>query len=1062
MKNDYGKMDSKSMRILTASFAMMVLSTFAMPLMATNAIAINTTHSVEINQADNLTIKGKIVDETGLGVIGANILEVGTTNGAMSDLDGNFTLTVPANAKLKISYIGYTDQTINVNGQTQFNITLAEDSQALDEVVVIGYGTTTKRKLVGAVSSISSEKLEKTPFNNVTDALQGQVSGLIVQSEGGQPGSVPSVSIRGGGTPLYVIDGVIASEYEFSVLNNNDISSISFLKDASATAVYGSKAGDGIILVKTKQGKKGAPQLRYSNSFQISQATFRPKRVNSATYAQQANDVYMREAGSVLYDEETMDKIINHTDLENYPDNDFVDLALKDFAPTMKHNVSISGGSDHVDYYVSLGYMDQGGIYKQSDISNLKRYNARSNITSHFDKIGLDVGFNMNASLQDIRKPSSSAGNWRSLYVTVLPLQNAYNEDGTYAAGTLNPLPQIDKNGGYYKTRKKYVDTQLSLNWKPKQVEGLSFGLLGSYNDNDYFEKEWDDIAQQYYADGSTYPKPQKPNLTSTSGYGHTLDLQVNANYEHSFGKHTINTTVVYNRRNGGSQWVSGYRRDYLSSSVDQLVAGPSSGQIASGTEAESASQGYVFRAKYDYLARYIIEVSGRYDGNDNFADGHKWGFFPAVSGVWMVSDEPFMKSLQEKNILNSLKIRASYGQTGISGTSRYPYLATYTTASDVNSYTLGDQTVTGFIEGNLVNPDLLSWYTRNSTNIGFDFASMNNKLEGSIDYFYYKTTGFLMSPSSSYYDTLGKSLPQIKSDTEHRRAGYELQLHWKEKRGKLFYAIGGNISYYNQMYATLASENESTLKNPYTRKTQEMDYFGIEDTSSDATVYLSDGLFQDSQDFLNSPRPLASTETQNGDIKYIDANGDGKIDDQDRRRIDNPTSPHLNFGVDFSLSYDAWFMNGLIQGTGARYMYMGTGYAHRNYQTMVTEEMYDCWTPENTDSFFPRCLIGGDENGSNNILLSDYYILNAQYIRLKSLSIGYDLKKHVFKNINFLSDCKLTLSATNLFTISDVTNFFDPESTQAKLDSGNDVKARTGFNYPVQRTYSLGLNLAF
>ncbi|MCK9343483.1 MAG: TonB-dependent receptor plug domain-containing protein, partial [Massilibacteroides sp.] len=251
MKNDYGKMDSKSMRILTASFAMMVLSTFAMPLMATNAIAINTTHSVEINQADNLTIKGKIVDETGLGVIGANILEVGTTNGAMSDLDGNFTLTVPANAKLKISYIGYTDQTINVNGQTQFNITLAEDSQALDEVVVIGYGTTTKRKLVGAVSSISSEKLEKTPFNNVTDALQGQVSGLIVQSEGGQPGSVPSVSIRGGGTPLYVIDGVIASEYEFSVLNNNDISSISFLKDASATAVYGSKAGDGIILVKT-------------------------------------------------------------------------------------------------------------------------------------------------------------------------------------------------------------------------------------------------------------------------------------------------------------------------------------------------------------------------------------------------------------------------------------------------------------------------------------------------------------------------------------------------------------------------------------------------------------------------------------------------------------------------------------------------------------------------------------------------------------------------------------------------------------------------------------------
>jgi len=754
-----------------------------------------------------------------------------------------------------------------------------------------------------------------------------------------------------------------------------------------------------------------------------------------------------------------MDKIINHTDLDNYPDNDFIDLVLRDYAPTMKHDVSISGGSDRVDYYVSLGYMDQGGLYKQAEVNNLKRYNARSNLTAHFDKIGIEVGLNMNASLQDIRTPAEDG--WSKFFNVTKPIQTAYNQDGTYAAGSLNPLPAIDKDGGYKKTRKKYVDTQLSVTWKPKQIEGLSVGFLGSYNDNDYFEKTWSDYAPQYYTDGSLYPKPMTPELTAKSGYAHTLDVQVNANYNRTFGDHTIDATVVFNRRNGGNQWVSGYRRNYLSSAVQQINAGPSVGQLAMGTEAESASEGYVFRAKYDYLSRYIIEFSGRYDGNDNFADGHKWGFFPAVSGVWIMSDEPFMKSFQEKNILNNFKIRASYGETGISGSSRFPYLGTYTTVSDANSYTLGGQLVSGFVEGDLVDPNLLSWYTRKSANIGFDFASLNNRLEGSIDYFYYKTTGFLMSPKNRYSDTLGKPLPEIKSNTEHRRAGYEFQLHWKEKVGKLFYSIGGNISYFNQLYAVLDSEDESTLKNPYTRKTQEKDFFGMEDTDSDDAVYISDGLFQSTEEFMNSARPLSSTETQAGDIKYVDANGDGKIDDQDRRRIGKPTLPHLNYGIDFSLTYDAWYMNGLVQGTGTRFMYMGAGYGKADHETLIHKEMYDYGTLDNTDAFFPRISATG-KNGANNQLLSDYYILNAKYVRLKNISIGYDFKKHVLKNTKFLSDCKLTLSATNLFTLSDVTDFFDPESKQAVVELGNTGKGRTGQNYPVQRSFSVGLNLAF
>jgi len=1058
MKKTHFENSRPFIRVLITSISiMMLINFFALPIMAESVKA---KYEKTIIQTEKITINGIILDESGESIIGASILQVGTSNGITSDIDGHFTLQVPSNAKILVSFIGYVDQTIDVSGKTNFKIILKEDSRALDEVVVIGYGTTTKRKMVGSVSSIDAKELKKSSFNNVTEALQGKVSGLIVQNSGGAPGSTPSVSIRGGGTPLYVIDGVISSEYEFSVLNNNDIASISFLKDASATAVYGSKAGDGIILVQTKRGKKGEPVLRYSTSYQVSQPTFINKRVSSATYAEAANEVYMHDTGAPLYDDETMSKIINHTDLENYPDNDFVDLALKDFSPTTKHDISVSGGGDYVDYYLSLGYMNQDGIYKQN-IDYLNRYTVRSNVTSHFDKIGLEVGLNVNASLQKVREPEQDE--WSQLYFQTLPLQSAYNADGSYASGTLNPLPYLDSDAGYSLTRKKYVDTQLSAKWTPKFVKGLNFSVLGSYNDNDYFQKEWTDVAQQYYSDGTIYPKPFSPELSAKSGYGHTLDAQFKVNYDRTFGDHTINATLVYNRRNSSSQYVYGYRRDYLSSSVDQLNAGSSVGQIAQGTETESASEGYVFRAKYDYKSRYILEVSGRYDGNDNFAEGHKWGFFPAVSAVWIMSDEDFMQPFKQQHILDNLKIRTSYGETGISsGAGRFPYLSTYSMMNDANSYTVGGNLVSGFEEGNLVAADLISWYTRKSFNIGFDFASLNNRLEGSFDYFYYQTTGFLMSPKNTYSDPLGKDLPQINSNTEHRRAGYELVLNWKDNIGKFNYSIGGNISWYDQLYAVLDSEDESTLKNPYTRLTQQKDCFGIDDTSSSSAIYLSDGLFQSSEDIYNSPRPLASTDTQSGDIKYIDANGDGKIDDQDRRRVGKPTSSHINFGINFSLSYDAWFMNGLIQGTGKRYIYMGVGYARSAYQDLLVEQLYDYWTPTNTDAFFPRPSTTDIVNGGNNSLLSDYYVINGQYVRLKNLSIGYNFKQHLLKNLKGISELSLSLNATNLLTFSPTMDYFDPEAKTVNLDTGNWTRARTGANYPVQRTFSLSLNIAF
>jgi len=439
---------------------------------------------------------------------------------------------------------------------------------------------------------------------------------------------------------------------------------------------------------------------------------------------------------------------------------------------------------------------------------------------------------------------------------------------------------------------------------------------MGNYRNEGFYDKSWILLAPQYYANGSLYPV-SKPRLEVTSGYGSKTDFEANASYLKTFGKHGIDATFVYTRTEGNGESVMASRRDYVSSAVDQIFAGPAEGKDNDGNAWSSAASGYVGRVKYDYAAKYIAEFSFRYDGNDNFAPDQRWGFFPAISGAWVVSEEPFMQSLNDKDILDYFKLRASYGQTGISdGAFRHGYLSVYNLVPNV--YSINNSLVTGFSEGPLVDPASLTWFTRTTQNYGFNFASLNNQLEGSFDYFYYKTTGFLMSPKNQYTTTLGKDLPQISSNSAQRRAGFEATLRYKKKLDKLYFEVGANYAYFNQLWEQLDTEDEVTLKNPYIRETHEKDFW--------RSVYLTDGLYQGADDFINSPRPLAGSEAQAGDIRYIDANGDGKIDDQDKRRIGKPTFPHSTYGFDFSVTYKGWFMSGLVQGTGDRYVTLGQG----------------------------------------------------------------------------------------------------------------------------------------
>ncbi len=1006
-------------------------------------------------QAEKISVSGTVKDgKTGEALLGVAVSLPGTTTGTITDVFGVYNMMAPANATLSFSFIGYETQNIALNGRTNMDVFLSASAFDLEEVVMIGYGTTTKRKAVGSIATMKAKELENTPFMNAGESLQGQVAGLVVQNSDGEPGSAPSISIRGGGTPLYVIDGVITEEQDFNAINSEDIESISFLKDASATAVFGSRAGNGIVLVTTKRGEEGKINVTYSYNHQWSQPTTMPRQLNSYEFAKMQNDATFYEGQGLYatYSEEQLGIIKNHKDLDLYPDNNWQDLGLKDFSQQKRHNLSLVGGDKRTNYFVSLGYVDQGGMLVTDNV-NYDRFNVRSNMTTHFDKIGLEVGVNMNAGLENYEAPPTNMyAIWRALTETAGPLFRAYNADGSLAGGgnQLHPLAIISPESGYRRTRDKFINVQLQGKWSLPWVEGLKLGVMANFRDGDGWAKRWSVDVPLYMRDGTpvaTIP----PQLTVDSYYKKRLYLEQNLNYAKTFGKHGVEGTFVYSQTTVGGETVLAQRKDYLSDDVGQIVAGPSLGQLTDGNQTEGANAGYVIRAKYDYDYKYILEFSGRYDGNDNFAKEQRWGFFPAVSAAWNVSEENFMNTMNERNILNSLKLRFSYGVTGIDDDSgRFPYIPVYNIESNV--YNVGGALVNGYSEGDLVDPARLTWYERKSLNYGLDFSSLGNRLSGTVEYFYYRTTGFLISPDNIYSQPLGKALPMINSESAHRRAGIEFLLRYKGEAGDFKYEVGGNMSSFNQVWERKDDEDMVTTKNPYLTEVGRTDYW------AGGAVLTTSGLYQNNDDLLNTARLAASTATQHGDILYKDNNGDGKIDAQDKRFVASPSMPRINYGIDFKLSYKGWYMSGLFQGTGNRYVSF-SNHMTQGAATRCLDYNLDYWTPDNRDALYPRIAMTWSVNGGNNSINtnpSDFYLKNAKYFRLKNMQIGYDFKERLLTRTPWLETFRVFVSGTNLLTISQVMDYFDPEQSADATDG------MLSKGYPIQRTYSVGLNLGF
>ena len=1009
---------------------------------------------VEMQQTQK--VSGSVSDDFG-PLVGVSIHVKGTTNGTVTDMDGNFSLEAKPGDILVISYVGYLTIEHKVTAGP-VNLSMKEDTQKLDEVIVLGYGTTTKRSMIAAVSTVNAEEMAALPVTNITQGLAGRSPGLIVQGSGGGINKTSTVSIRGGGTPLVVIDGVIRDYGDFVALAPENIANLSILKDASATAVYGSRASNGILQVTTKQGKEGKPQIDYNFNQSWSQPNVWPDKLNSYERAIHRNVAAANDGVTIPYNDDDLRMFADGSDPYGHPNTDWQKEVMKNFAPQQKHNITISGGGASNTYYAPIGHINQQSLYK-SDSHYMKRTNFQLTQTSTFKSIGLKTTAQLDGYMQFKTHPytstSSGYGNVFSHVQNKSSMEIGRNKYGLVYNNTDNPIAEISDDGGYIDEKENVVNGLLGVEWDLPWVKGLKLRAKGSYRYYIKDNKSWRKDAAQYAWDSQEPTYASKPQLSQYGELGNSWTLQYFAEYNRTFGKHSVSALGGYEYTSGFGHSMGLVRKNY-DFPIDQINPGPSSTMENSGGEWENGRAGWVGQVKYNYDNRYFVEASMRYDGSDNFPKDHRWGTFYSGSIGWSLADEAFMETIREKHIFDMLKIRASYGQVGLDNwgndgdtyhIGRFAYLTSYGLGGQ--EYVMNGEYVPGFWEGSLPSPDL-TWFTSDQFDAGFDFSSLNNRLYGSFDYFYYATKGFLYVPDAldvGYTDPLGVSLPKISTDGEHRRAGVEFQLGWRDDIGDFHYDVAFNFTKFDELWANNPSESLENKKNPYKRTTQQRGYAGV--------YYENMGFYKDANDVYNSVQRTGSHSLTAGDLKYYDFNGDGVIDGADQHRLGKSSFPRANYGLNINLSYKGFSFSTLFQGATRFDMYLGSVLMMSDANTGSSptyEFQTDYWTPENTDAKFPRLLSSTGNNGSNNTVGSDFWLINGGYLRMRDIQVGYDFKRILLKKTSWITRLNVALSGQNIFTISEATKYgIDPENGSANR-----------YDYPNERVFAINFGIGF
>lgn len=1026
-------------------------------------------------QAQGIMVKGKVVDQHNEPVIGAT---VGVDKGkakTVTDIDGNFTLQVPANAQIVVNYIGMKPATQSVEGRRELNFVLQDDVNQLQDVVVVGYGTQKRGSITGSVAAVKGDEMVRTKNENPQNMLTGRVAGVRVWQKSSEPGSYNNnFDVRGMGTPLVIIDGVPRDMSDFQRMNADDIQDISVLKDASAS-IYGLRSANGVVLVTTKKGQAGQTKFSYNGSYTIQSPKSMPKLLDAYKTMTLYNERNLNNVngGSKIYTDEMFDEFRNGTRRET----DWNNLIFAKTSPQTNHNITVSGGNDKTQYFVSFGAFYQEGFFKSGDL-NYHKYNITSNLTTEVYR-GLKLSLNINAMTDKQNNPYCTSTDIIRNYWRQGVLFPAYADE----AGTMLNYDGLDLEentvakmtadiSGYRRYKQSQVLTsgifEYDFGTLTNVLKGLKAKVMFSYdyhlNNNTIYRKQY----YQYAYDPATQTYKQKlyassaPSNLRREHYDTQQFLsQYTLSYNRDFGPHSIAAVVgMETQRRTGDNF---YAMRNLAFSSPYLFNGVEEGQVANSATGGIYSANYnafIGRLNYSFAQRYLIEGQFRYDGSSKFAKGHRWGFFPSVSLGWVVSEEPWFKNIEFLKGVDQLKLRASYGEMGDDSGANYDWVAGYTYPSTSGNSEKGyyNQYAPGFIFGSqfvyaatpmAIPNELISWYKAKTFNVGVDFDT-NNKLFGfSLDYFSRKMTGLYEYRTSVFPTVIGAKPPRENANSS-RNFGMELELRHHNRIGRNFvYNVKGIVTITRQKYLTAIQNGPyanayDQWRNDHLNNRYQGVQFG----------YEGNGRYQNWDEIWNETL-YHEKNLLPGDYKYLDWNGDGEINSQDEHPYAFDQTPWMNYSLSIDCAYKGFDFSMLWQGSALGSM----SYEEPLYSIWgqngggALEQYWDRWHPadENADPYDPNTkwvkgyyAYTGHYPSAN----STFNRVSTAYLRLKQIELGYTLPKwKAFPSLNL----RVYANAYNLLTITGV-KFVDPEHPSDDL----------GRLYPLNRTYTFGVQVSF
>lgn len=1046
--------------------------------------------SVEETSGESITVRGKIVDSSGESVIGANVKEDGSSNGTITDLDGNFVLTVKKGAMLTVSYIGY--QPRKMKAASQMSIRLKEDAMALDEVVVVGFGTQKKVNLTGAVASVSAEALENKPVANIGQALQGVIPNLNVSATTAQPNAVPTFNVRGGtsmaqndkgtweiknGSPLILVDGVQMDETYLSMLNPNDIESISLLKDAASAAIYGARATYGVLLVTTKTGKKDQKaNVTYNFNMQWNTPSHRPDIMDAYTIQLAANQLTRLTGGTVSSFNETLleAKKAWRDDPENAPawiynegsatkfawvrSMNPYDEVVRDWTPMQKHTVSVTGGTSKTRYYISLGYQRQEGMYKiNTDVQN--RFNGMMSLDTDINKwFKISAKMSYNATTYDEPYLNPQKGSlWGAMMGEV-----SRNICSPIKTSATDPQPEMwtDNVLGWlaYGATRDTRRNNAVFNVTPTVtlLPGWTVKAELSYRPNEYFQKivvptreyvvdDWTSIVK-------THTDPSRVEETVTHSDSYTINAYTN--FDRRFGKHNVGGVLGFNQ-----EWYV-YRKTYgkaesiLNTSLP-MINTATGNQYAGDNANHWAIRGAFARLNYAFNDRYLIEFNGRYDGTSRFPKNDRFKFFPSLSAGWRISEEKFMEST--RSWLDNLKLRGSWGSLGNQNVDNYAYIAEYGSV-DYVAWNMGGTRPMGISPSGLVSPSL-TWETATTLDFGIDASFFSNRLDFSFDWYSRETKDILMS-GDKYPAVMGVSAPK-KNSGILKTNGWEVSLKWQDRLSNgLRYDVSFVLSDYITKVKRFSGNPNKSLSTLYDGKVM-----------GEIWGYRCEGILQESDfDIDENGKYILKGASQTdlnstwfpGDLRFADIGGkkgedenksdagpDGKVSNGENTvynsgdlRVLGNNTPRFRFGLNGNVSWKNFSLNVFFQGVAKRDVFISNNMLFGGSDSAGNFDTFkNSWTPENTNAKYHMYARG------QNLTTNSRYMYNGAFLRLKTLTVGYTLPKQWTEKLT-LNTVRVNLSGYNLFEISGVPDVFDPESIQSA--------------YPMMRSVAVGVQVNF